>query len=111
MRVPENIKIGGVDYKVNIEQNLRNAAVLLYGEIDFENCHIRLSGTDGLGEERRQITFLHEVLHGILWHYWSGDPVEEEEKIVTALAKGLFQVLKDNENCLFREVGKKINRT
>ena len=101
LKIPESVRIGGVDYKVNAVPNLRRGSSLLYGEICFDECLIDLSQTDGTGSERQKITLLHEILHGILWHYWSGEEIEKEEEIVTALSKGLFQVLKDNEESLF----------
>ncbi len=85
---------------------MREGASLLFGKINFDNSVIELSSTDGTGEERQKITFLHEVLHGIFWHCWSGEDLENEEEIVKTLAKGLYQVLKDNEDALFSEKGK-----
>lgn len=108
IKIPEQVRIGGVDYKVDAMPNLRRGSGLLYGEISFDECCIHLSQTDGAGSERQKITLLHEILHGILWHYWSGEEIEQEEELVTALSKGLFQVLKDNEESLFEETGKKI---
>lgn len=106
LKIPGNIRIGGVDYKVDTQPNLRRGYGLLYGEISFDECCIHLSQTDGAGTERQKITLLHEILHGILWHYWSGEEIENEEEIVTAISKGLYQVLKDNEQRLFEETAK-----
>ncbi len=99
MKIPESVRIGGVEYRVVYEPNARAGNNLVFGKIDFDNGLIVLSETDGTGHEHRCMTMLHEILHGILWH--ASAEFEDEEKIVTVMAKGLYQVLQDNGGRLF----------
>ncbi len=98
MKIPETIRIGGVDYAVNYEDNVILGDNLCYGAIDYENSTISLSSTRG----RRQhqcITLWHEILHGIRNH--AGIEVKNEEAVVDMFAKGIYQVLQDNGGALF----------
>jgi len=44
---------------------------------------------------------MHEILHGVMFHY--NLTPEDEEVIVTTMARGIFQVIKDNPK-IFQEV-------
>ena len=99
MKIPESIRIGGVEYRVVYEPNARAGNNLVFGKIDFDNSQIVISETDGTGHEHRCMTMLHEVLHGIIWH--ASAEFENEERIVEVMAKGLYQVLQDNGGRLF----------
>ena len=102
MKIPDSIRIGGVEYAVQHVDNLRDGTVLEYGHIDYDNSVIALSSTDGAECQRKCITLLHEILHGVINHM--GMEVENEEEVVTTLAKGLYQVLQDNSERLFGAV-------
>lgn len=99
MKIPNSVRIGGVEYEVRYEPNLRLNNNICYGVIDYDNCVITLSETDGTGHQRRCITLLHEILHGIRNH--AGLEIEKEEEIVDMFARGIYQVLQDNESRLF----------
>ena len=99
MKIPESVRIAGVEYRVQIVPNLNNGTNLAYGHIDFENSVIDLSDTIGLGHQHRCITLLHEILHGIREN--NGMEIEDEEAIVDMFAKGIYQVLQDNGARLF----------
>lgn len=104
MKIPESIRIGGVEYPISYVENLRHGNTIAYGHIDFENCCIELSGTDGTAHEKRCQILWHEILHGIAEH--AGMEIENEEAVVDMFAKGVYQVLQDNGGRLFdlREV-------
>lgn len=99
MKIPDSIRIGGVEYPVCTVNHLNNGVELAYGHIDFERCVIELSGTIEMGHEKRCKVLLHEILHGIREH--SGLEIENEEAVVDMFAKGLYQVLQDNGARLF----------
>lgn len=108
MKIPESVRIGGIEYKIEYVENLRQGNELLYGLIDYDNCKIFLSLTDGKGHEKKCVTLLHEILHGIIYH--AVGEIEDEENVVTMLAKGLYQVLQDNGRRLFDIVPEEARR-
>ena len=99
MKIPESIRIGGVEYEIGYVDNLRSGNELLYGEIDYGESKINLSTTDGTGHQHRCITLWHEILHGIRNH--AGLEIEKEEEIVDMFARGIYQVLQDNGRRFF----------
>ena len=99
MKIPKSVRIGGVEYDVRFEKNVRVENLLAYGRINYDNCEIVLSETDGVAHQRRCQTLLHEILHGIRNH--AGLEIEDEEEVVEMFAKGLYQVLQDNGSRLF----------
>jgi hypothetical protein len=99
MKIPNSIRIGGIEYTVTYEPNVRLGNELCYGTISYDDCKITLSETDGTGHQRRCVTLLHEILHGIRNH--AGLRIEDEEEIVDMFARGLYQVLQDNGARLF----------
>lgn len=105
MKIPDSVRIGGVEYSIEYVENLNNGVNLAYGYIDYDNCKIQLSSTCGVAHERRCQTLLHEILHGIRNH--AGLEIENEEEVVDTLAKGLYQVLQDNGGRLFDLKGAK----
>lgn len=99
MKIPDSIRIGGVDYEVKKDvPALNNGENLLYGEINYCKSIIQISKLCE-GEQMQCITLLHEVLHGIRNH--AGLSIENEEDVVDMFARGLYQVIKDNESALF----------
>lgn len=101
MKIPESIRIGGVEYAIKYVPNLRNGSYIAYGHIDYENSVIELSDTDGVEHQKRCKILLHEILHGIIEASSLYIAEDEEEKIVDAISKGLYQVLQDNGKRLF----------
>lgn len=99
MKIPNSVRIGGVEYAIGYVENLRHGNELAYGHIDFDNCRIELSSTDGTAHEKRCQILWHEILHGISEH--AGLEIENEEAVVNMFAKGIYQVLQDNGGRLF----------
>lgn len=99
MKIPDSVRIGGVEYEVFDNQpSLNDGENLLYGQIDYRESVIRLSDLCG-GYHMKCITLLHEILHGIRNH--AGLEIENEEDVVDMFARGLYQVLRDNGGRLF----------
>ena len=99
MKIPNSVRIGGVEYSVEYVENLNNGVNLAYGHIDYDNCVIELSANVGTAHEKRCHTLWHEILHGIREH--AGLEVENEEAVVDMFAKGIYQVLQDNGQRFF----------
>ena len=112
--LPESIKIGGVNYNINLHNSTSfiggsNGNEILDGEFDVCKGQIQLATKQKdkdelIAYDRIIIVLLHEILHGIFYHYLE-DYTENEEHLVTQLAKGIYQVLKENP-----ELTKLINR-
>ena len=99
MKIPESIRIAGVEYKIILVPNPNNGTNLAYGFIDYENTTISLSDTHGTEHQKRCKTLWHEILHGIREN--NGMEIENEEAVVEMFAKGIYQVLQDNGARLF----------
>lgn len=106
MRIPESVRIAGVEYPVCWVPGLNDGKNMLYGQILYENPIIErgfpCNCETPVENDHDKITLIHEVLHGIIRHYGiECESEEKEEYLVEKLAYGLFQVLADNEERLF----------
>ena len=99
MKIPNKIRIAGVEYDVLYEPTLRDGGSVLFGRIDYERMQILLSEESNRNHQRYCLTLLHEVLHGIVEA--NGMEVEQEEAVIEMFARGLYQVLQDNGGRLF----------
>lgn len=99
MKIPDSIRIGGVEYTIIKQPQVRLDNRICYGAIDYNASIITLSEADNPGHQMMCITLLHEVLHGICHH--AGLEIKNEETVVDMFAKGLYQVLQDNGKRLF----------
>ena len=92
MKIPKKLKIGNVTY--TISQLLEDQKDDYYGTGSFKYQWIKIDfkqlSKDHIGE-----TFLHEIIHQILDQHKFVDE-SRDEKLVSTLASGLYQVLKDN---------------
>ncbi|MGN6710713.1 hypothetical protein [Anaerocolumna jejuensis] len=93
MKIPENVRIGGIKYEVKYEERLNNGTSLAYGHIDYDRAIIRLA-SDLQSEQGECQTLLHEILHGISKHFELD--IESDENTIDALARGLYMVIADN---------------
>lgn len=102
MKIPDSIRIGGVEYAIQESEGvIRSGNSLLVGEINFDECTITLSSVDGRSHQRRCITLLHEITHGIFETSSAHFDDEMEEKVCELMSKGFYQVLQDNAGRLF----------
>jgi Zn-dependent peptidase ImmA (M78 family) len=99
MKIPEKIRIGGIDYPIEYVPDLNDGAMVCYGMIDTEQSRILLNTNQAY--QRQCVTLWHEILHGIIDHAHVELDDEVEEKIVKMLSKGIYQVLQDNGKELF----------
>ena len=106
MKIPNEVRLNGIDYAVNRVSNLVDDTHVLDGQIDYNSSEILLN-TGSQGYQAMCITFLHEIFHGILYHFTcapvNGDNriPDTEEELVELLARGVYQFLQDNGGKLF----------
>jgi len=100
MKIPESIRIGGVDYAVIEKSGLNNGTAVCYGYINYEQSTIELN-SGNQDHQKKCLTLWHEIIHGIVEHSNIGLEKASDEAIVDTIAKGVYQVLQDNGNALF----------
>lgn len=91
MNIPDKVKIGYKDYEVKkIAGKVMDNDTVCYGVIHYNDGLIQISTI--YSDDQQKCAFVHEALHGI-------DDIFDiglEERQVQQLAKGLYQVIKDN---------------
>ena len=92
-KIPQSIKIGYKDYKLEKwKQTVANAN-------DAHGQFFAKEGIIGYTEEEKGIshanTLLHEILHAIVYQ-WNIELGDKEEPVVNGLTNGLTTVLVDN---------------
>ena len=103
MKIPDSVRISGVEYAIVTKPNLRDSSRLLCGRIDYNTATIYLSETDCQSEEFRCIVLWHEIIHGILEDRGVQLDEDVEENLCEALSRGIYQVLQDNARKFFAE--------
>lgn len=102
MNIPEKVRIGSMDYKVVLTEDviLKNNQQC-YGHIGFDTHIIEIDKTlrDIQGQQQ---TFLHELVHGIVYEF-KIDFSDKEESVVDKLADALHQVIRDNPDIISKE--------
>lgn len=99
MKIPDSIRIGGIEYEVCPVEVSRVGNDICYGSIHYSDSRIELSTSDASGHQIQCVTLWHEILHGIARHACL--EIENEEEIVECFSKGIYQVLADNADRLF----------
>ena len=95
VNIPNIVRIGSCDYKVEQTDNtlvLENK--VCYGVIDYDKHLIELKRDLG-DKQQMELTFLHELFHGMVRE--RGLELDNEELVVDELAKVLHQVIRDNK--------------
>jgi len=103
MNIPNKIRIGSLDFDVIMQDTpivLNNQQC--YGEIDYATTEIKLDATIA-SDQHLEVTFLHEIIHGIL--HDRGFKEAEDEELIEGIARGLHQLIRDNPEMF---IGKKI---
>ncbi|MGC9338741.1 hypothetical protein [Listeria ivanovii] len=90
MTIPEQVKIGAINYKVQekevVDNDLNN-----WGAWVFHDNHIEVLA--GLSDERKEQTLIHEILHAI---FYEAGFEEQDEDLINRAGIVLYQFLKDN---------------
>ncbi len=93
--IPERIYIGGVWYRVLLEDELENDdGIELLGQHDYGRLALHLSRATA--PELLPFVLLHEVLHACVTV--CGADSHQEEHLVAGLSHVLLQVLRENPN-------------
>lgn len=94
MEIKNKIKIGSMEYEViKTDKPILLDNEACNGIIDYENLFIEISNNRAI--QKQEETFIHEILHGIIRE--RSLILEDEEMIVEEISKGLYQVIKDNQ--------------
>lgn len=99
MKIPESVRIAGIEYRIESVDYLNDGTTLAYGYIDYEKHVIQFNKTEDVDHQHKCVTLLHEILHGIRQN--NGMKITNEEQVVDMYARGLYQVLQDNGRRLF----------
>ena len=51
MKIPNSVRIGGIEYAIEHKENVRNGKQLCYGVIHYDDSTITLSTSDGAGHQ------------------------------------------------------------
>ena len=106
MKIPEKVRLNGIDYEVSFQHDLNENGLMLDGFIHHNYSIIKLN-TQTQGYQMQCITFLHEICHYILHSYDCGGLGEnkripkDEETLCEMFARGFYQFLQDNGSSLF----------
>ena len=100
MKIPDTVRIAGVDYSVDFVPTLNDGVKLLYGQVDFEQTCIHLN-PDAAGYQHQCITLWHEILHALIGNSRIKMDADKEEELVESLSRGIYMVLQDNGAAFF----------
>lgn len=105
MKIPNSVRIGGVEYTVKREMNLNDGVNMLFGRVEWEPSEILLKY--GMGQQHSGVTLWHEIVHAMLYHGCAELDEETEERVAEVLGLGIYQVLEDNHDRFYAEGGRK----
>ena len=94
MKMPKSIRIMGVDYEIKEVEHLDDGKCLLAGQISYKDSEIRILKNDQ-SLQNKEITLLHEMFHG-LCDSLDLKIINDNESHIDMLARGLYQVIKEN---------------
>lgn len=94
--LPEKIKIGGYQYKVNLKpkESIIVNETICRAAIHFETNEIDIQ--ENINVKRKLQTLFHEIQHGINEYYRINYRKTDEEELAELLANTWCQVLLDN---------------
>jgi Zn-dependent peptidase ImmA (M78 family) len=100
LNIPDKVKIGWRNYKVNKSDAKRNTkGETLYGEIDYGEQTIYINNE--YCQDQMKVTLLHEIIHGIFNKQGQVD-WGCNEALIESIAEGIYELILDNPN-LFKE--------
>lgn len=91
MKIPENLKIGGKTYVVELTDSLYLGSGNVSAEILYSDLIIHINPNQA--QAKIEADFLHEMLHVIMDHLGYK---EHDEKRIDELAQALHMVIIDN---------------
>lgn len=98
MKIPESVRIGGVEFAVVKEHRMNDGKHLLAGQYRPMDCQIAIAEESSY--QYQCLSLWHEIMHG-LEDQAQLELGEQRERIIEAFARGFYQVLQDNGGRLF----------
>lgn len=96
MRITDKVRIGSFDYNVvSSEKTLVIDGKQCKGLIDYHYHTINIDNSV-IDKQSQEVTFLHEILHGIVDYRNVNLENIDEETIIEELARGLHALIRDN---------------
>lgn len=89
----DKINILGLTYEIR-EVEVIDKDCRMFGQIDYINQVIKIDKE--LTQERKDITLLHEIIHGIS-EQLGLEELNKDERVVQSLATALHQTLKESD--------------
>jgi len=102
VKLPKKIPVGGHKYEVKYPYKFKEDSTVL-GMCDWLKLEIQISSVDNnnpIAFQRTMTVFLHELIHAVDFIYNRGslsNEAENNEKMVDALAFGLYDVFSNNK--------------
>ncbi|CAJ1188821.1 hypothetical protein CPEBRM1_ABPJDJAI_01093 [Companilactobacillus paralimentarius] len=90
----KEIKIGGINYNVQIVERLQDNDEAVWGCTDYKMATIFID--EGLSSQKQNQVLIHETLHASL-HEAGLDDICNDEKIVNPLGNILYQLIEEND--------------
>ena len=94
MKIPKKVKVGSMVYSVEQHAKVDDGEKLLLGRCFFDKAKIILS-TDLPDKQNLELTFLHELVHAIAYHFDMKE-LQENETDIDRIAKGFHMIIVDN---------------
>mgnify|MGYP003419086467 CR=1 FL=1 len=92
MNIPDTVKIGGYNYKVDHHDGPIPSGSHVYDGL-YDSTINTITLSDIGDKSYKDTVFLHELIHGIIYVYCAD---KQDEEFVEQFAKGLYQVIFDN---------------
>ena len=97
----KEIRVGGIDYDVSVKDLSHCDSPELIRLGNHNEADMKIEISDRLPRQKRNQTFIHEMLHAVVCE--SGAVIENEEDIVNQMGLVLYQVLRDNDLSFIKE--------
>ncbi|WP_407857658.1 hypothetical protein [Enterococcus hailinensis] len=94
MKLPKEIKVCGINYKIELVE-----VIDIAGERNYQGmCHFDLAKIEileSLSDQRKEQTFVHELTHAI---FYEAGYDEQDEDMINRVGIALHQVIKEFVN-------------
>ncbi|WP_206460231.1 hypothetical protein [Anaerovorax sp. IOR16] len=93
MNIPKKVKIGGSEYVVEWVNRPCESNSCVQGEISYTDTKIRIKNDEGFSQDYKDYIFIHEVLHGLMFHAGLD---QDDETVIRTLSFAIHAFIKDN---------------